>query len=459
MGCRDEVWLLRRGYVLLGAAAFLIGAFAPLTVSADEYDQLGTVADGVFLVESSEERFRITAEDTAGVLVYEPTGELILARELVGGDEHDVALDGERALVALFGGPASIEATGEGDVTEVETETKRLELVEAGGDRVDRTVTIELPPMLVGITGGIDGDAKGLVVEGSTDEGRVFRVEGDELAHVDREIAPSALDARALDVHVNATRLNGTVWLELVTPTLATAAPRPVEPPVEEEATNPEPAIHDIAHTPIRFTVEEEATLTFDVEGGYLLDASVYGEDGSQVLHVHEGPDVAKARNDCRDILDCDPHHHEAHDQLAPTERSATLEEGTYVLYVREGAVRGNVTLEDADGQTLFDEATELELTWIDVVSDRSIGFSTPVLDVYVDAWGSSGIDQELAVLVEEETAYSYSALASGLGGEIDSERSMQPAVLRSGDVTVEIDGLNGPEPDRLSVELLTVAD
>lgn len=449
---------MRKTYALLGAAAFLVGALAPLTVSASDYEEVGRVADGVHLVTSDEDRFKIHADEATGLLVYKPSGELVLAGTLDAGEERVFALDGSRAVVALSGGEATVEATGAGNVTELDTTRERIELAHADGESVDRSITVELPRLLVGIAGHLDGDATDLLVTGRTDEGTAFQVRDGEVDHLDRQVVPAALDAGFLDVHVNATRLNGTLMLELVTPVLpGSPAPASLEAAsVNTSEPNPAPSIGELSHTPIRFDVQDEATLTFDVEHGYVLDASVYDADGSQVWHVHRGPDVAEARNHCRDIFDCQtPWWHDQEETVGPQTIEHTLGEGTYLLYVRSGAVEGNLTLEDPEDETLFDDAEELEFTSMEVSGDREVSFDAPLIDIYLDNW-SSGIERNVTVTVDGEMAYTYEATASGWEYSMDAHRAMWPDRLEAGQVEVTDEGLKDPQHGG-NVHLLTV--
>lgn len=442
---------MHKGYALLGAVAFLVGALAPVTVSASAYDRLGTIADGVHLVDADEDRFKITADDRSGVLVYKPSGELVLARELSSGEEHELVLDGGQAVVALFGGEATVEATGDGDVTELDTSNRTVELAEADGGPVDERLTVELPRLMVGLSGAVDGEARELVVEASTDEGSAFTASGGELSDVQREIAPEVLDAGFLDLHVNATDLDGTVELTLVTPVLPdrTAEAKAAEPasePASNASTNPAPAIHETANTPLAFEVEDQARLTFDVEHGHVLDASVYDANGSQTWHVHRGPDVAQSRHHCRDVMDCQrPWSYETDETVGPQEIEHTLEGGTHLLYIRAGAVEGNLTLEAADGDTLFDDVEELELTAMELSADRSVQFDAPLLDVHVDDWGSA-FQRNVTVTVDGQTAYAYETAASGPEYSMDTHRQMWPDRLEAGDVEVAEEGYEDPQ-------------
>lgn len=451
---------MRRGYVLLGALAFLLGALTPLTVSAEDYDELGTLDEGVYAVESDEDRFRLAAEDDTGVVVYDPAGELVLARQLDAGEEHDFVLQTPRAIVAVFGGPASIEATGTGDVTDLDLERDRIELASADGEPVDTSVTVQLPDALVGIAGTLEGDADDLTVAGEVGHERVFRADGDGLDEINQQMPPRALDASAIDVDVTADELNGTVWLELVTPVVdrhegASATAHADDGEDGDDGIGEHPAIGALAHTPVRVTVEDEAQLVFDVHSGHLLDASVYDEEGDTVMHVHRGPDVAKARSHCRDLVECSPVHHERMDELAPQTIERTLDAGTYVLYVREGAVRGNATLTDAQDRSLFEDAQRLELAGFSVRESTSLSLDRPLLDVFGHTWGT-GADEDLSVSVDGAPVYTYSSTLSTPAGQVDSEHTMAPGELADGEVTVEIDGVHGPQ-DRLAVELFTV--
>lgn len=448
---------LNRGYALLGALAFLLGALAPMTVSASEYDQLGTIADGVHWVASDEDRFKIEADERAGVLVYKPSGDLVLARELSAGDEHEFVLDGGQAVVALFGGQASVQATGEGEVSELETSNETVELTEADGQPVDERLTVELPEMLVGISGAVDGQAQDLIVEASTDEGPAFTASGDELADVQQEISPEALDADFLELNVNATELDGTVELTMVAPVLPNGTLETATAQAEAEPdAKADPAIDKLAHTPTSFTVEDEAELTFDVEHGYILDASIYDANGSQVWHTHRGPDVAQWRSHCEDVFDCDrPWGYDREETVGPQTIEHTLDAGTYLLYIRAGEVEGNVTLEDPEGETLFDDAEALEFTQMEVSGDREVSFDAPLIDVILDDWNSE-LRRNVTVTVDGEMAYTYEATASGWEYSLDAHRAMWPDRLQAGQVEVTEQGLEGPE-HRGNVHLFTV--
>lgn len=429
----------------MAAAALLMGALTPWAVSADSYDEVGTVADDVVQVHTSEERFRLSAEDDARVVAYAPTGELLMARELPDGEDHEVLLDGEHALVASSGGPVAVETPGDGDVVDVATERDRVALAEANRSSVDKRLTLEVPEGLVGVTGGVEGEARGLVVEAYADGEPVLRVEGDELAEADRALDPSALEADALEVHVTANALDGTLWVELVTPAAFDAHGAPAAPPAEEAATNPAPAIASLAHHPHRVEVEETAHLELDVEHGYVLDVSVYDANGSQAFHVHRGPNVAQAREHCRDLLDCErPWWHDREEAVGPQEIEHTLEQGTYLLYVRAGAVEGNLTLEDPEGDTLIDGAEPVEPSAMEVAGDREVRFDAPLLDVYLDDWGPEAL-RNVTVTVDGETAYTYEATASGFEFGVDTHRAMQPEHLEAGTVAVTADGHKDP--------------
>ncbi len=449
---------MQRRYIALGAIALLIGALAPMAVNASEYDRIGAVATGVYFVEADDDRFRIEAEEATEALVYDLDGELVVARSIGAGDSHDFILDGGSAIVALFAGEAVVSATGDGDVTELDTDERRIKLVEEDGDAVDTTVTIDLPERLVGVSGAIDGAAENLLIVGSSDSGTVFRASDSGVEAAAAEEAAEALADGVLDVSIQADALDGAVYVTLLTPIL----PEDIDEADEEiEAEEPELKAMNITeadYVPLRFHAPNGAVVTFDIHEGYMLDASLFASNGTQVEYLHLGAPLEDSRNYCHSLEDCTPWDYRYHNHVEPQEIALELEPDTYILFVRAGHVDGALTIADADGENLLDDAEVLELDALEVHEDSEIELETPLLDLWHDSYDVDAFES-LHVGFGNDTAYEYNALVNAFGVRAGSDEHYDPSVLSSGLVTIDFDGMTENAFHQEGLHLVTIVE
>lgn len=449
----------RRGLILLGGVALLLGAATPMLASASEYDEIGTVDEGVYEVRSEESSFRVQAEEPLGLFVRAVDGSVVDATRLDAGEQRTVLLDAQHATLALTSGEATIEAEGEGSVQPLAANRDNLTLAEANGTSVDRSLAVQVPEGALLASAVLDGQARQLDLH--------VEANGDTLLDADQRdlqthaaLAPTAAKAQALDVRLDAQSLDGSLELAFLTlPEIeASQAESSADRDASGDALNASVDASQLDYEPVRFTVEDSARLTVEIDSGYLFDASVYDADGEPVHHLHAGPSLADHRSRCDNDFECwDGYDYE---EMAPRTIEHELDAGDYLLFVREGAVEGTLTIEDAEGQPLLPEAEVLDVTTIDVHEDRELELDEPLLDV----WRSFGYDDgelqpRVSAAVEDQEVFSYEALAAGGGYAAESSLEMAPAAMQAGPVTVTVDEAGEElQPDRHGASLVVPA-
>lgn len=436
----------RRSLTILGAVALLLGAGTPMLASASEdYQQLGTVEEGVYEVASDEQRLRVQAEQPVDLVVRGLDGDVVDARAMDAGEERTVVLDDEQAFVALNGGQAALEAKGDGEVRPLETQREEVRLVQADGSSVERSFTVQVPDGALLGWAHLEGEASQVDATGIADGERVLDADRQALEDEAR-LEPKFVRSQALDVHVSAERLDGTLALEFAI--LQAIGDDDLNAsagalPVDDEAYNATVDLHELAYEPIEFTVpagEDAGLLVADIEEGYVFDASLYSANGSQVSHLHAGESLAEARDHCDYSMEC-PRGYEERRQLAPHVLEHELAPGDYVLFVRHASVRGTLTLEDPGGEALLPDAEPRNLSMVEVVDDRQLSIQQPVLDVWRTWSHSEGeVQPRTEVKIDDELVYRHQAMAQGSGYEMRSETEMHPSLLEAGNVTVSLD-------------------
>lgn len=446
----------RRSLIALSAVALLAGALTPMMASASDYDELGTLDEGVYTVASEDERLRVQAEEPVGVLLRSPAGAIVDARQLASGEERTFVLDQTRALVALQGGEATIEAKGEGSIEPLSTSRESLTLAEAEANATDADLTVQVPANALLAHAVLDGEATDLDLQITADDEQVLAADEAQLA-TPAALHPAAMDARALDASIEADELDGAVELAFLTlPDGETQASAQSE---AADELNASVEAHELTYTPLRVTVPEDAApgrLAVTIDSGYLFDASLYDASGAQSAHLHAGPSLAEHRTDCRGILECSVTDGD-YEELAPQTIEHELEAGEHLLFVREGAVDGTLTLEDADGHALLPDAETGEVTTVDVHEDRQLQLDRPLLDVWRTYDHDSGeIQPQIDVQAGNATAMSYRAGAEGGGYAVEESLELAPGAMEAGPVVVEIDNTMGdPTGDRLGAMLV----
>lgn len=445
---------------MLGAVALLLGALTPMLASASDYDELGTVDEGVYAVASEDETLRVQADEPLGLLVRSADGAVVDARELAADEERTFLLDGEEAIVAVQGGEATIEAKGEGSVEPLSTARERVTLAEANETNLERALTVQVPEGALLAHAVLDGDADALTVEIASDEETVLAADEAALA-TPAALHPAAVEADALDVEVQADSLEGAVELAfLVLPDEQTAASTATGEETDERR-NATVVAHKLEYSPISFTVpevEDTGRLVVEIDSGYVFDASVYNADGAQVEHVHAGPSLAEQRTECRGFLDCP--RGGSYPELAPQTIERELPAGEHLLFVREAAVDGTLTLEGPEGDPLLPDAEPGEVTTVDVHQDRELQVDRPLLDVWRTYEHDSGeVQPRVDVEAANATAMSYRAGAEAAGHTVGEELELAPDAMEAGPVVVRVGNAVGdPVGDRLGAMLVLPA-
>lgn len=451
----------------LVAVGLLTGVFLTVAGSATEYEEIGNVAEGVYLVTGDDNRFRLSAVDDVKVLVYGAEGDLILARTMDAGKDRSFALDDGAAIVAVLGGEATVEAAGPGHIERVGVDHKRVPLVSADGGPVRENVTVQLPPFLVGVSGTLAGEAHGIEVLATTDEGTVFHATDEELLSINDDLAVEALDAQVIDVRIRAEHLDGTLVMLFAQPSVKALKHLTGEMPVRHEAHDEVEDVDDefeffgieideLAHTPVRFTTDADSVLTFDVEEGHILDASIYDEDNAQFAYVHLGEDIVSARSHCDSLETCFARWSMDHERVVAETVEVALPAGTYLLYIREAHVDGVLYLEAADGAFLAPRIDILELDRVEIAPGQSVEMDTPLLDLWADSWNPDAFE-EMRVIVGEETVFSYAATLNLFGAKADSNTTYLPELLGPGPVLFEASGTAGEVWGGKYVSLYTI--
>lgn len=446
---------MRKSHVLLIAAGLLTGVFVTMVGSATEYEEIDTVAEGVYMVHGDDNRFKIAAEDDVKVLVYGKDGDLVLARSIEAGRDRSFVLDDGAAIVGLYGGEATIAAAGEGAVDRVPVEHRKVELVSGDGGPLHENVTVQLPSFLVGVTGALKGEAYGITATATTEKGVVFSASDAELYDLSESMAVEALDAEIVDVQIDAEHLDGSLYIVFAQPARSVlerlqagervhvdhdrAAEQHDElPDKQSEARGIE--IAELSHMPLRFELGAPATLVFDVDHGYMLDAALYDEEGLQVEYIHRGADLAEARQGCQDISRCWWYDYGG-EEVEEETIEVPLDRGTYLLFIRVGWVDGFTAIVDDSGEPIDVAVDVLEIEHEGITAEDNLTLEHPILDVGIESWGLDAFE-EIVLSLDGEPVYTYSAVLNAFGFKTGSEHTYDASLLGPGTLTLEADGL-----------------
>lgn len=460
---------MRKAHVLVAVLAATVGFGSAFAVDAASYRDLGTVAEGVYLVHGEAGAFRVKAADPITAIVYDQQGELLLAKAMAPGEARSFLL-GDAAVVAIVGGGAAVQAKGDGQVQKLDTERRAMELTENVG-ALDETATVRMPPFLVGMKGQVDGEAENLVVEITSSKGLVYRWR-DGAA----ETNLAALTREPMEARLTADKLDGRIALELFFPAMPSWGQEAqwdeekaramaqshermkerhqehtMEAPRAERHERPtEFAIGDLAEVPVLLRFDQAGEVAFDIGEGYGLDASLYDSAGRTIAYLQRGATVSEARSGCGFTCWTD-FEGRMSTEVAPEQVAWAVEAGEYLLFVRMGHVEGMVRTANVA------ELTHLELVAMEtpVEDGASIAFETPLLDVWYQDWQPS-VGSSVSVLLDGAPVYeARSTVNLGFGGDkVDSSETYDPSLLGAGTVDIEADGLGLPGSQ--SIRLMT---
>lgn len=402
------------------------------------------VAEGIHAVATEDEELHLTAREPLNVVVRSPEGELLDARQMETGDAHTYLLDEERVFLALQGGAADIEA--EGPVSAIEPHPDRVPLIEGEASPVDRSISVQVPEDALLAQATLDAvEAQDLEVQISADDRSVMAVGGEELAD-GVPLAPSAIEARSLDVAVEAEGFEGELALTFLTIDETDRSRVSEEQADAEEAGyNASIPVSNVHYEPIAFTVpgEEPGQLTIDVDTGYMLDASLYDAEGTQLHHVHVGEPIEEHREECWDVLACPAQQGYQRSQVAPQSIEHAIEPGEHVLFVREGAVEATLEIVDSQGDPILPQAESLDVTVLEVASDRELETDVPLLDIWRTNFQQDAyVDRSFVAELGNGTVFTHESLVQAAGSEVASETTMDPANYEAGDLSLVFDSL-----------------
>lgn len=466
---------MRKGHVVLASVAMLMGFGTAFTVDAASYRDIGTVAEGVYLLRG-DGAFKVAAVDPVTAVVYDPEGNFLLAKAL-GSGEARTFIVGDGAVAAILGGGAKVSARNDGRMMPLDTVKNVVDLAANEGP-IDEQFSVRLPPFLVGVSGKVQGEADNLVVEVRSSKGLIYRFSDDGAeSHLEN------LAAEVLDASIRADRLDGRIVLEVHQPDMggmdwnefeAAMArqhqpsreemekhraeaekhrekhrpPQAEAPPARTPRPGPEawePSLDDVAMTPILLRFPAGGQLSLDIQGGGGVDLGLYDASGAQAQYLQRGLSVGEARSGCRDVtcfFAMPMGDGGSYEELAPEVVAWALEPGDYLLYVR---------LAHADATFAFEglgEHFEVELQNVDgSVQDSSTDeILGSVLDFWVHSWNPS-VQSEVVASLDGVSFYQESATGSFgvMGGALQYEASYDPSLLGPGVVEVLRSGLALP--------------
>lgn len=464
---------MKKGHVVLAALATVVGFGTAFGVEAASYRDIGTVAEGVYLLEG-DGAFKVQALEPVTAVIYNQEGALLLAKALGSGEARTFVV-GEGAVAAILGGDAKVQARNDGRMMRLDTVVNVVELAENSG-AMDERFSVRLPPFLVGLSGRVQGEAQGLLVEVSSSKGLVYRY-----ADGGSEVNLAALTAEVMDARIAADRLDGRIVLEVHQPDFGQmewafaseeawtdAQARPAPPAHEGKERRHaeakqhreramahaesdgrerawEPSLEDLTGVPIQLRFDSPGVVGLDLKEGYGVDLSLYDASGAQVQYLQRGTRLDSERAWCGSFLDCfgPTGRGGSYEEVMPEVVEWTLDPGEYLLYVRMGGADGTFAFQG------LSEHVEVEPVTIEgsLSEAETLELDAAVLDFWVWDSGAS-VDRSIAAMLNGGTFYEEHRTASLFGQALERSVMYDPSLLGSGTLEIAVGGLGLPMDD-----------